>query len=123
MKRILVPVDGSAQGLAAVKAAIAEGRGAVERVDLVHVSPVLTRHVSRFVPKSDRDGWREARAKSMGISVDQLEEAYRQRNTLKVSIYPEDIAEAILFFASDRTSKTTGGVLNVDGGVTAAYVR
>lgn len=68
-------------------------------------------------------GWREARAKSMGISVDQLEEAYRQRNTLKVSILPEDIAEAITFFASDRTAKTTGGVLNVDGGVAAAYVR
>jgi rhamnulose-1-phosphate aldolase/alcohol dehydrogenase len=68
-------------------------------------------------------GWREARAKSMGVSPDQLEDAYRQRNTLKASIYPEDIAEAILFFASDRSSKTTGGIVNVDGGVTAAYVR
>ena len=68
-------------------------------------------------------GWREARAKGMGISVDQLEDAYRQRNTLKVSIYPEDIAEAVLFFASDRSSKTTGSIINVDGGVAAAYVR
>jgi rhamnulose-1-phosphate aldolase/alcohol dehydrogenase len=68
-------------------------------------------------------GWREARAKSMGVSPDQLEDAYRQRNALKASIYPEDIAEAILFFASDRSSKTTGGIVNVDGGVTAAYVR
>jgi NAD(P)-dependent dehydrogenase (short-subunit alcohol dehydrogenase family) len=68
-------------------------------------------------------GWREARAKSMGVAPNQLEEAYQQRNTLKVSIYPEDIAEAILFFASDRSSKTTGGIVNVDGGVTAAYVR
>ena len=67
--------------------------------------------------------WREARAKSMGINPDQLEDAYRQRNTLKVSIYPEDIAEAIFFFASDRSAKTTGGIINVDGGVTAAYVR
>jgi rhamnulose-1-phosphate aldolase/alcohol dehydrogenase len=68
-------------------------------------------------------GWREARAKGMGVSVDQLEEAYRQRNVLKTSIYAEDIAEAVLHFASDRSSKTTGGMLNVDGGVTAAYVR
>ena len=67
--------------------------------------------------------WREARAKSMGITVDQLEDAYRQRNTLKVSIYPDDIAEAIFFLASDRSAKTTGGIINVDGGVTAAYVR
>jgi NAD(P)-dependent dehydrogenase (short-subunit alcohol dehydrogenase family) len=67
--------------------------------------------------------WKEARAKSMGINTNQLEEAYRQRNTLKASIYPEDIAEAIAFFASDRSAKTTGSVLTVDGGVTAAYVR
>ncbi len=68
-------------------------------------------------------GWREARAKGMGIAPDQLEEAYRQRTTLKVNVYPEDIAEAILFFASERSNKTTGGILNVDGGLVAAYVR
>ena len=32
-------------------------------------------------------------------------------------------AEAILFFAGDRSAKTTGGILNVDGGLVAAYVR
>jgi rhamnulose-1-phosphate aldolase/alcohol dehydrogenase len=68
-------------------------------------------------------GWREARAKSMGIAPDQLEEVYRQRTTLKVNVYPDDLAEAILFFASDRASKTTGAILNVDGGLVAAYVR
>ena len=68
-------------------------------------------------------GWREARAKGMGVAPDQLEEAYRQRTTLKVNVYPEDLAEAILFFASDRSAKTTGGILNVDGGLVAAYVR
>lgn len=68
-------------------------------------------------------GWRDARAKGMGIEPDQLEEAYRQRTTLKVNVYPQDLAEAILFFASDRSSKTTGGMLNVDGGLVAAYVR
>ena len=68
-------------------------------------------------------GWREARARGMGIAPDQLEEAYRQRTTLKVNVYPEDIAEALLFFASDRSSKTTAGMLNVDGGLAAAYVR
>ena len=68
-------------------------------------------------------GWREARAKGMGIEPHELEEAYRQRCTLKVNVYPEDIAEAILFFASERSAKTTGGILNVDGGLVAAYVR
>jgi rhamnulose-1-phosphate aldolase/alcohol dehydrogenase len=67
--------------------------------------------------------WREARARGMGVAPEQLEEAYRQRTTLKVNVYPEDIAEAILFLASDRSAKTTGAILNVDGGLPAAYVR
>jgi len=68
-------------------------------------------------------GWREARAKGMGVPPDQLEEVYRQRTTLKTNVYAEDVAEAILFFASERSAKTTGGILNVDGGLVAAYVR
>jgi hypothetical protein len=39
-------------------------------------------------------------------------------------VLPEDIAAAVLHFASDgRSGKSTGNVLNVDGGVAAAYPR
>lgn len=68
-------------------------------------------------------GWREARAASYGIRPEELEEFYRQRTTLKVNIYPENIAEAISFLAGPRASRTTGGALTVDGGVGAAYLR
>ncbi|MGN6758096.1 MAG: bifunctional aldolase/short-chain dehydrogenase [Thermomicrobiales bacterium] len=67
--------------------------------------------------------WRAERAATYGIAPQQLEEHYRARTTLKVNVYPEDIAEAICFFATPASSKTTGGVLTVDGGVPAAYVR
>lgn len=67
--------------------------------------------------------WREERARAYGVAPDQLEEHYRQRTGLKVSVLPEDVAEAVLFFASDRSAKTTGNFLNVDGGVSAAYPR
>jgi rhamnulose-1-phosphate aldolase/alcohol dehydrogenase len=68
--------------------------------------------------------WREERAASYGIEPDQLEEHYRARTTLGVNIEPEDIAAAVLHFASDaRSAKTTGNLLNVDGGVAAAYPR
>jgi rhamnulose-1-phosphate aldolase/alcohol dehydrogenase len=67
--------------------------------------------------------WKEARAKQYGVEVDQLGEVYRQRNTLKVEIFPEDIAEAIAFLSSARSAKTTGAVITVDGGVPGAYVR
>lgn len=67
--------------------------------------------------------WRKERAATYGIKEGELEEFYRKRTTLKVSIYPEDIAEAVYFFASPASSKTTGGVLTVDGGMPVAYVR
>ncbi|MDP9356625.1 MAG: bifunctional aldolase/short-chain dehydrogenase [Chloroflexota bacterium] len=68
--------------------------------------------------------WRRERAAAYGIAPEELDEHYRQRTVLKVNIYPEDIAEAVLFFASPtRSAKSTGNMLNVDGGVTAAYSR
>ena len=38
-------------------------------------------------------------------------------------VLDEDVAEAIGFFAGPRSAKSTGNVVNVDGGVTAAYPR
>src|SRR3954471_4265959 len=68
--------------------------------------------------------WREERAAAYNLSPDELDEHYRQRNTLKVSILPGDIAHAVLHFASQtRSGKSTGNILNVDGGVPAAYPR
>ena len=68
--------------------------------------------------------WRQERAATYGVTPDQLEEVYRKRTTLGVNILPEDIAEAVAFFASPiRSIKSTGNILNVDGGVAAAYPR
>jgi rhamnulose-1-phosphate aldolase/alcohol dehydrogenase len=67
--------------------------------------------------------WKEARAQQYGISVEDLNDFYRKRNTLKVEILPDDLAEAIAFLAGPRSAKTTGAMLTVDGGVAAAYVR
>jgi rhamnulose-1-phosphate aldolase/alcohol dehydrogenase len=68
--------------------------------------------------------WRQERAATYGVAPDQLEEVYRKRTTLLVNILPEDIAEALAFFASPtRSLKSTGNILNVDGGVAAAYPR
>ncbi|MFC4454179.1 bifunctional aldolase/short-chain dehydrogenase [Deinococcus sonorensis] len=67
--------------------------------------------------------WRAERAATYGIAPDELEAFYRNRTTLKVNVFPEDIAEAVAYFGSPAASKTTGGVLTVDGGVPTAYVR
>ncbi|MGH7400118.1 MAG: SDR family oxidoreductase, partial [Candidatus Rokuibacteriota bacterium] len=66
---------------------------------------------------------RRERARAQGISVDELEDFYRKRNILARPILPEDVAEAVLFLASDRSAKTTGCTITVDGGVKDAFPR
>jgi len=68
-------------------------------------------------------GWRAARAAGYGIKPEELEDFYKARTVLKVNVRPEDIAEAVSYFAGPRGSRTTGGMITVDGGVTAAYAR
>ena len=68
--------------------------------------------------------WREGRAAAYGIATDDLGEYYRARTTLGVEVLPQDVAQAVLHFASSaRSGKSTGNILNVDGGVAAAYPR
>ena len=66
---------------------------------------------------------REQRARAHGISVDGLEDFYRQRNLLKERVTAEDVAEAVLFLAGDRSAKTTGAMLPVDAGLRDAFTR
>ncbi|MFL5926491.1 MAG: SDR family oxidoreductase, partial [Gaiellaceae bacterium] len=67
--------------------------------------------------------WKAERASTYGVEEDDLQSFYRGRTKLGVDVYPEDVAEAIAFFAGPRSAKSTGNILNVDGGVTAAYPR
>jgi NAD(P)-dependent dehydrogenase (short-subunit alcohol dehydrogenase family) len=67
--------------------------------------------------------WKADRATTYGVSEEDLPAYYRDRTRLGVNVYPEDVAEAIVFLAGPRTAKSTGNILNVDGGVPAAYPR
>lgn len=67
--------------------------------------------------------WKEQRAAAYNMSADELEEHYRARSMLKLSVYPEDIAEGIYFFASPASAKSTGNILNVDAGNAQAFTR
>jgi rhamnulose-1-phosphate aldolase/alcohol dehydrogenase len=67
--------------------------------------------------------WRKERAAGNKIKDDELEEFYRNRSLLKRSVFPEDVAEAVYYFASELSSKSTGNILNVDAGNSTAFTR
>jgi rhamnulose-1-phosphate aldolase/alcohol dehydrogenase len=68
--------------------------------------------------------WRQQRAANNKISEDDLEEFYRNRSLLKRSVFPEDVAEAVHFFANEGLSgKSTGNFLNVDAGNVVSFTR
>ncbi len=67
--------------------------------------------------------WAEGRAKAYGIKVEELPDYYAKRTLLNEIILPEDIANACFAFVGGLMNKSTGNVLNVDGGVAMAFVR
>ena len=68
-------------------------------------------------------GWAEGRAKAYGITVEELPAYYAKRTLLNETILPEDIANACYAFVSGLLNKSTGNILNVDGGIPMAFVR
>jgi len=62
------------------------------------------------------------RMRARGLSEKGLEKYYRDRNLLKEKITGEDVARAVLFFAT-RQTPTTGATIPVDGGLPDATPR
>jgi rhamnulose-1-phosphate aldolase/alcohol dehydrogenase len=67
--------------------------------------------------------WAEGRAKAYGVNVEELPAFYAKRTLLNEIILPEDIANACFALVGGLLNKSTGNVLNVDGGVAMAFVR
>ena len=69
MKTVLVAIDGSKQSLEALREL---ARRAPGRVELVNVQPQFHRHVSRWIPKETREGWRALQSRKIldeGLSI------------------------------------------------------
>ena len=94
-----------------------EGAGVGIRVNVVNPDAVL--RGSRIW----QGEWAQQRAEQYKTSTEDLESVYRERSLLKRSVYPEDVAEAVAFFASERSAKSTGNIINVDAGNAAAFTR
>ncbi len=94
-----------------------EGAEAGIRVNVVNPDAVLRGS------KIWTGNWREERAAAYKMQPDELEEHYRKRSMLKLSVFPEDIAEAVYFWASDVSAKSTGNIINVDAGNAQSFTR
>lgn len=67
--------------------------------------------------------WAQGRAKAYGVSVEELPAFYAKRTIMNEIISVEDIANGVFVFVGGNLNKSTGNVINVDGGVAAAFVR
>jgi rhamnulose-1-phosphate aldolase/alcohol dehydrogenase len=95
----------------------AEGAAFGIRVNTVNPDAVLRGS------KIMSEGFRQSRAASLKIKPEELEDHYRKRSLLQRSVFPEDIAEAVYWFASDASNKSTGNIINVDAGHLASFTR
>lgn len=69
------------------------------------------------------NGWAEGRAKAYGVTIEELPNYYAGRTLLNETISPQDIANAVFVLVGGLMKKSTGNVLNVDGGLAQAFVR
>ena len=86
------------------------------RVNIIHPDGV-------FEGSGLWDEIKRERARSHGVSPQELEQYYQNRNLMKTRVLPQDVAEAALFFLSKRSARTTGCMLTVDGGLREAFPR
>ncbi len=68
-------------------------------------------------------GLREERAAAHGVRPEELEDFYAKRNLLHRHVTTEDVSASVLFLLSEESSRTTGCVIPVDGGVAAGFPR
>lgn len=68
-------------------------------------------------------GIREQRAAAHGVKPEELEDFYASRNLLNARVRSVDVAQTVAYLLGDESSRTTGSVIAVDGGVAAAFPR
>jgi len=56
-------------------------------------------------------------AKTWNVSVDEVKQSFSEPSALKRLPFPGDIADMVLFFATERSRNITGFDINVDGGI------
>jgi NAD(P)-dependent dehydrogenase (short-subunit alcohol dehydrogenase family) len=58
-------------------------------------------------------------ARALEVPVDEHEKTFTEAQPMNALIEPEDVANTVVFLASDESRQMTGSVLTVDGGFSA----
>jgi NAD(P)-dependent dehydrogenase (short-subunit alcohol dehydrogenase family) len=77
----------------------------------------------RLIPSLDKYALPHSDEESTEVLRDRLARYYASRTLTNEPIRPQDCAEAIVWLASDRSSRTTGHIIPVDGGLPEAFLR
>jgi NAD(P)-dependent dehydrogenase (short-subunit alcohol dehydrogenase family) len=77
----------------------------------------------RLIPSLKKYDLPAGEDESTEVLRDRLAQFYAKRTLTGIPIRPQDCAEAIVWLAGDRSAKTTGHVIPVDGGLPEAFLR
>jgi NAD(P)-dependent dehydrogenase (short-subunit alcohol dehydrogenase family) len=61
------------------------------------------------------EGVIERDAKERGVSAQEIRDVYQRQSSMRSFVSPEEIADTVLFIASDKAGKISGQALSVDG--------
>ena len=78
-------------------------------VNVIHPGVVETPHIHELYAKE---------AKLQGLTSDQVEANYARATPIRRVLQPNEIADVVLFLASERAAAITGESIAVDGGIT-----
>ena len=78
-------------------------------VNVIHPGVVETPHIHELYAKE---------ARLQGLSASEVEANYARATPIRRVLQPNEIADTVLFLASDRAAAITGESIAVDGGIT-----
>lgn len=125
----------------ASKTAVSPGRGfgayAISKAALLQMSRVIAIGYGKYKIRSNvvnpgavfeesgfwTDEILKERSDFHSVDSNGLPEFFSERTLLKEPVTPRDVACSVVFFLSDKSSKTTGSFLSVDSGDDSAFAR
>lgn len=61
------------------------------------------------------DGVIERDAKERGVSAEEIRDIYKRQSSMRTFVSPDEIADTVLFLASEKAGKISGQAMSIDG--------